>query len=206
MLTRALRVLVIDNYDSFTYNLVHYLEELVGSSVTVWRNDTFEPKDALHFDAIVLSPGPGLPSDSGRCMELITLVSGHIPLLGVCMGMQCLAVEAGGSLQNLETVQHGKATPITVLRKDALFNGVSGQPQVGRYHSWVVNATTLPACFEVLATDDDGHIMAIRKKGEATWGVQFHPESLLTPEGKQLLRNFLHQVEATLTVEENTGV
>lgn len=192
----ALKVLVVDNYDSFTFNLVHYLESLVNAPVTVWRNDAFTPEHALDFDCIVISPGPGLPEESGCCLELIKQLSGKRPILGVCMGMQCIAVQDGAQLENLRIVQHGKATPIEVLDHSCLFQNLPLTPLVGRYHSWVVKPDTLSARFKVLAHDLQGTPMAIRQVDAPTWGVQFHPESLLTPEGKLLLGNFLMQVVA----------
>ena len=183
-------VFVIDNYDSFTYNLVHYLEEL-GAEVRVERNDLF-PIEALdNYDKILLSPGPGIPDEAGQLKEVIARYAPSHSILGVCLGHQAIGEVFGASLENLETVYHGIATPIHQTANDPIFKGLPKTMDVGRYHSWVI-AQPLPPDLEVLAQDEQGQIMAIRHRTLDVKGVQFHPESVLTPVGKKLLENWLH--------------
>lgn len=184
-----MKVLVIDNYDSFTYNLVHYLEEL-GCDVVVKRNDQLTLEEADAYDKIVLSPGPGIPDEAGLLKDIIKEYAATKSILGVCLGQQAIGEVFGGSLANLEKVYHGVATPVDIISDDILFDGISSPMMVGRYHSWVVEGT-LPDTLEILAKDENGQIMAIRHKTFDVRGVQFHPESVLTPHGKQLLKNWL---------------
>lgn len=184
-------VLIIDNYDSFTYNLVHYLEDL-NCTVTVFRNDEIEPDDVLPFDKIVLSPGPGLPENAGILKEIIRKFASSKSILGVCLGQQAIAEVFGGSLINLETVHHGVASTIKILEKGRLFSNLPETIQVGRYHSWVVNPNDLPKTLTVLAIDEDNQIMAIQHQVFDVCAVQFHPESILTPSGKTILSNWLN--------------
>lgn len=184
-----MKVLVIDNYDSFTYNLVHYLEEL-GCDVVVKRNDQLTLEEADGYDKIVLSPGPGIPDEAGLLKDIIKEYAATKSILGVCLGQQAIGEVFGGSLANLEKVYHGVATPVDIVSDDILFDGISSPMMVGRYHSWVVEST-LPDTLEILAKDENGQTMAIRHKTFDVRGVQFHPESVLTPHGKQLLKNWL---------------
>ncbi len=187
-----MNLLVLDNYDSFTYNLVQYLEDLLDGAVTVRRNDAIGPEEAARFDAIVLSPGPGLPAEAGIMPELIRALAGRRPILGVCLGHQAIAEAFGGSLINLKEVYHGKETDIHICVADEpLFEGLPDPFRAGRYHSWVVDGATLPEVLEVTATDAAGRIMALRHRTLPLHGVQFHPESIMTPHGKQMLANWL---------------
>ena len=185
------KVLVIDNYDSFTYNLVHYLEAL-DAEVTVWRNDAFELEEADSFDKILLSPGPGIPDEAGLLKPLIQKYAATKSILGVCLGQQAIAEVFGAKLLNLEKVYHGVATKITVCADDELlFSGIEREFEVGRYHSWVVSNDGFPDVLAVTSTDENGEIMSIRHRKFEVRGVQFHPESILTPDGKRILENWL---------------
>jgi len=184
-----MNILVIDNYDSFTFNLVHYLEEL-DCEVTVKRNDQFELSEVAAFDKIVLSPGPGIPDEAGLLKPVIEKYANTIPMLGVCLGHQAIAEVFGGTLTNLSTVFHGVASTMTVLQDDPLFAGLSQSFDVGRYHSWVVNKP-LPKGFVLLAEEENGQVMAFKHDNYPIYGVQFHPESVLTPDGKKLLKNWV---------------
>ena len=185
------KVLVIDNYDSFTYNLVHLVTEL-GRDVEVWRNDKFELADVEQYDKILLSPGPGIPEEAGLLLDVIKTYAPTKSIFGVCLGQQAIAEAFGGSLLNLGRPMHGIATPITVLDKgEILFKDCPDVIKVGRYHSWVVSNNGLPDCFVVTASDDTGEIMALRHKTLDVRGVQFHPESVLTEYGKQMMQNWL---------------
>ena len=184
------KILVIDNYDSFTYNLVHYLEDL-GAEVTVCRNDQLLLDDIKPYDKILLSPGPGIPDEAGLLKDIIKTYASSKSILGVCLGQQAIGEVFGGSLINLESVYHGVATQITVAVTDeTLFDGLDKTFEVGRYHSWVVN-TNLPDVLEATSFDDNGQIMSLRHKVYDVKGVQFHPESVLTPNGKQILKNWI---------------
>jgi anthranilate synthase component II len=186
-----MKILVIDNYDSFTYNLVHYLEDL-DAQVTVFRNDEFELDELKPFDKILLSPGPGIPDEAGMLKEVITTYAPTKSILGICLGQQAIGEVFGGSIANLEKSYHGIATNINILVNDEpLFNGLGKQLEVGRYHSWAVNTHDFPEVLEITSTDDNGQIMSLRHKHFDVRGVQFHPESVLTPNGKQLLHNWL---------------
>ncbi len=197
-----MNLLVLDNYDSFTYNLVQYLEELLERPVTVRRNDAIGLDEAARFDAIVLSPGPGLPAEAGIMPELIRALAGRVPILGVCLGHQAIAEAFGGSLINLADVWHGKETDIHIrVADEALFAGLPNPFRAGRYHSWVVDAATLPDALEVTATDAAGQIMALRHRTLPLHGVQFHPESIMTPQGRQLLANWLAFAKASQTAQ-----
>lgn len=184
-------ILVIDNYDSFTYNLVHLINELDFEAV-VWRNDKFALEDVNAYDKILLSPGPGVPEEAGLLLEVIKTYAPTKSIMGVCLGQQAIAEAFGGSLLNLGRPMHGIATPITVIDKDELtFKGCTDPIEVGRYHSWVVNKVDLPESLVVTSTDKDGQIMSLRHKTLDVRGVQFHPESVLTPQGKQMMKNWL---------------
>ncbi|WP_169472397.1 anthranilate synthase component II [Pedobacter hiemivivus] len=185
------KVLVIDNYDSFTYNLVHLVNEL-DREVEVWRNDKFDLADVDQFDKIILSPGPGIPEEAGLLLDVIKTYAATKSIFGVCLGQQAIAQAFGGTLLNLGRPMHGIATPITVLDKtELLFKDCPETINVGRYHSWVVNNEGLPDCLTVTATDIDAEIMALRHKELDVRGVQFHPESVLTEYGKQMMKNWL---------------
>jgi len=184
-------VLVIDNYDSFTYNLVHLINEL-GYEAVVWRNDKFKLEDVATYDKILLSPGPGIPEEAGLLLAVIKTYAFTKSIMGVCLGQQAIAQAFGGTLLNLGRPMHGIATPITILDKAELtFKDCPDLIEVGRYHSWVVNPTGLPASLKVTAIDGDGQIMALRHVKYDICGVQFHPESVLTPNGKQMMKNWL---------------
>lgn len=185
-----MNVLVIDNYDSFTYNLVHYLEDL-NCKVTVWRNDQFRIEDVDKFHKILLSPGPGIPDESGLLKEVIKTYAKTKSILGICLGQQAIGEVFGGSLENLDTVYHGIATPVQLtVNNETLFNGIDTTFPVGRYHSWVVNSN-LPESLEATSHDENGQIMSLRHKLYDVRGVQFHPESVLTPDGKTMLKNWI---------------
>ena len=185
------KVLVIDNYDSFTYNLVHYLEDL-DCDVTVKRNDKLSIEDVDAFDKIVLSPGPGIPDEAGLLKQIIEVYAPTKSILGVCLGQQAIGEVFGGSLENLDNVYHGVATNVTLCVDDeSLFDGLGKTFEVGRYHSWVVN-TNLPASLEATSFDENGQIMSLRHKQFDVKGVQYHPESVLTPNGKTILKNWVN--------------
>ncbi|APQ19232.1 anthranilate synthase component II [Maribacter hydrothermalis] len=182
-------VLVIDNYDSFTYNLVHYLEEL-GCEVIVKRNDQLTLEEVDAFDKIVLSPGPGIPDEAGLLKQIIEKYAPTKSVFGVCLGQQAIAEVFGGSLINLDEVYHGIATKIKITKEDVIFEGLPKEIEVGRYHSWVVNPD-LPEVLEATSLDENGQIMSLRHKTYDVRAVQFHPESVLTPQGKKMLENWL---------------
>lgn len=185
-----MKIVIIDNYDSFTYNLSHLLKEL-GADVTVVRNDKFELKDLEQYDKIVLSPGPGIPSEAGLLLEVIRTYAGRKPILGVCLGHQAIGEVFGASLENLKEVYHGVQTEGTQMGNDFIFDGLPERVMMGRYHSWVVAKDSVPESLEVTAMSDDGEIMAMRHRQYDIHGIQFHPESVLTPEGKTIVGNFL---------------
>ncbi|MBT8266073.1 MAG: aminodeoxychorismate/anthranilate synthase component II [Bacteroidia bacterium] len=185
------KILVIDNYDSFTYNLVHYLEDL-DCEVTVVRNDKLTLEDVEPFDKIVLSPGPGIPDEAGLLKPIIAKYAASKSILGVCLGQQAIGEVFGGSLINLDEVYHGVATTINqIVIDESLFDGLDKTIEVGRYHSWVVSKD-LPEVLEVTSVDENGQIMSLRHKSFDVKGVQFHPESVLTPKGKQMLKNWIN--------------
>lgn len=185
------KIAVIDNYDSFTYNLVHYLEDL-DAKVTVFRNDEFELEELQSFEKIVLSPGPGIPNEAGLLLEVIKKYAESKSILGVCLGQQAIGEVFGGHLINLEKVYHGVAKPVTQTVKDEiLFKGLPQIFDVGRYHSWVVSNDEFPEVLEITSVDENGQIMSLRHKTLDIKGVQFHPESVLTPFGKQILENWV---------------
>jgi len=186
------KIAVIDNYDSFTYNLVHYLEDL-NCEVTVFRNDEFELNELENFDKIVLSPGPGIPDEAGLLKDVIKTFAKTKSILGVCLGQQAIGEVFGGSLSNLEKVYHGVATKVKITVDDeSLFAGLDNEIEVGRYHSWVVNTADFPESLEITSVDENGQIMSLRHKTFDIRGVQFHPESVLTPNGKKILENWLN--------------
>ena len=191
-----MRIAMIDNYDSFTYNLVHLVREL-GADITVFRNDQFRMEQLEEFDKIMLSPGPGIPSEAGLLLQVIATYAGVKPILGICLGEQAIGEYFGGTLVNLSEVFHGVQTPAHVTplspssEVDYLFRGLERDILVGRYHSWVVDAASLPPCLEVTCTSDEGQVMALRHKDHDVRGIQFHPESVLTPDGRQMIKNWI---------------
>ena len=185
-----MRVVLIDNYDSFTYNLSHLMKEL-GVEVSVVRNDQFDMADLEPYSKIVLSPGPGIPSEAGLLTDVIRTYAGRKPILGVCLGHQAIGEVFGARLENLSDVFHGVATPCHIVADDPLFSGLERDITVGRYHSWVVSRVQLPDCLEVTAVSDEGQVMALRHRELNVRGIQFHPESVLTPEGRKMIQNFL---------------
>ena len=186
------RILVFDNYDSFTYNLVHLVEKITNEKVDVYRNDEISLEKVNDYDKIILSPGPGIPSEAGLLLPLIKRYAATKSILGVCLGHQAIGEAFGGTLTNLSKVYHGVATPINIINKtSAILKGLPATIEVGRYHSWIVNEKDLPAELEVTARDDNGYIMALQHKTYDVQGVQFHPESVLTPDGETILRNWL---------------
>lgn len=185
-----MHILLIDNYDSFTYNLYQLLTE-EGAKVDVVRNDRFAPDLPARYDKLVLSPGPGIPDEAGRLKEVIHQYAATKPILGVCLGEQAIGEVFGAQLSNLPEVFHGVQTSVHVVATDCLFDGLPVDLKVGRYHSWVVSDEALPDCLEVTARSDEGLIMALRHKDYDTHGIQFHPESILTPDGRTMIRNFL---------------
>lgn len=184
------KIFVIDNYDSFTYNLVHYLEEL-GCEVTVKRNDQFELDELENYPLLLLSPGPGIPDESGLLKAAIERYAPSKKILGVCLGQQAIGEVFGGKLINLDKVYHGIATPVNVTQEDVLFKDLPKNFEVGRYHSWVVQ-TPLPNELEVTSVDDEGQLMSLRHKTYDVRAVQYHPESVLTPYGKKILENWIN--------------
>lgn len=187
-----MKILILDNYDSFTYNLVHYVEQECGETVDVFRNDKIELDAVAAYDKILLSPGPGLPSESGILMDLIKRYAPTKDILGVCLGHQAIAESFGGSLYNLDRVKHGIATK-TILTDvgDPLFDGLPPDFLAGRYHSWAVNSSGFPTDLKITALDEDGTIMAFKHTHYTLRGVQFHPESVLTEHGHLMIRNWL---------------
>ena len=209
-----MKVVIIDNYDSFTYNLAHLVKEL-GADVTVFRNDQFQLPELERFDKIILSPGPGIPSEAGLLMDVIRKYAGRKPMLGVCLGHQAIGeafgakltnlsemlplhlhmvlMQFGAKLTNLSEVYHGVATPCTQFGNDVIFDGLDKRIEIGRYHSWVVDRSGFPDCLDVTAVSDDGCIMGLKHKSYDIHGIQFHPESVLTPDGKKMVRNWLEK-------------
>ena len=184
------KIFLIDNYDSFTYNLVHYLEEL-NCEVTVKRNDQFKLDELESYENILLSPGPGIPNESGLLKKAIEYFSPAKKILGICLGHQAIGEVFGGQLKNLDKVYHGISTPVNIVKNDALFKDLPKKFNVGRYHSWVVK-TPLPS--ELIATsfDDNGQLMSLRHKTYDVCSVQYHPESVLTPNGKKIIENWIN--------------
>ena len=197
-----MKIVIIDNYDSFTYNLSHLVKEL-GAGVTVLRNDQFELSDLEPYSKIILSPGPGIPSEAGLLCDVIRTYAGKKPILGVCLGHQAIGEVFGAKLVNLSQVFHGVATPCHIIADDPIFSGLDRNITIGRYHSWVVSREGLPECLEVTAESDEGlrvgdgtsgmgQIMALRHRELNIRGIQFHPESVLTPDGKKMLQNWMY--------------
>jgi len=194
-MTTNSKILVLDNYDSFTYNLVHILKELThGGQVDVYRNDQISLDDVNNYDKIVLSPGPGVPDEAGILKPLIARYGASKSIFGVCLGCQAIAEVYGGKLLNLNKVYHGVATPVSIVdNNDRSFRHLVDTIEAGRYHSWVIDPSSVPTELNVSAVDNEGHIMAVYHQTHDVRGVQFHPESVLTPSGKQIIANFLNR-------------
>jgi anthranilate synthase component II len=197
-----MKILVFDNYDSFTYNLVHLVQKIVPGKVDVYRNDQILLEDVSAYDKIILSPGPGVPVEAGLLLPLIREYASKKSILGVCLGHQAIGEAFGGTLLNLTSVYHGVSTPVHILKSETkdkkeksighdLFQGLPEEIAVGRYHSWIINDIGFPEELEITAKDDNGYIMALRHRSYDVQGVQFHPESVLTPDGETILRNWL---------------
>ena len=194
------KILIFDNYDSFTYNLVQLVEEIIGGEVDVYRNDEITIADVDRYDKIILSPGPGIPSEAGILLSLIKAYAKSKSILGVCLGHQAIGEVFGGQLINLSKVFHGVKTKVNLipsielsLNNNDWFKGLDAEIEVGRYHSWVINEQNIPAELEVTAVDSAGMIMSIRHREYDIQGVQFHPESVLTPQGRVMLENWLNK-------------
>ena len=187
-----MKILVFDNYDSFTYNLVHLVEKITHEKVDVYRNDQIPLEKIKEYDKIILSPGPGIPSEAGLLLDVIREYAPTKSILGVCLGHQAIGEVFGAELENLSTVFHGVATPCHLSSDNCqLFHGLPEQIEVGRYHSWIVKEEGFPEDLEITARDDNNYIMALQHKKYDVKGVQFHPESVLTPDGEVILRNWL---------------
>lgn len=188
-----MKILVIDNYDSFTYNLVHAIKKLSGLPVDVYRNDKISLDEIEKYDKIVLSPGPGIPEEAGLLLDIIKKYAPTKSMLGVCLGHQAIGEAFGGKLHNMNKVLHGIATPVELTENNSvLFEGLPNIFEVGRYHSWIVEQQDLPTCFEVTSYDKEGLIMSMKHKDYKVHSVQFHPESILTPLGEKIIENWLN--------------
>ena len=188
-----MKTVIIDNYDSFTYNLAHLVKEL-GTEVDVLRNDKFELEELEKYDKIILSPGPGITEEAGLLLEVIRTYAGRKPILGVCLGEQAIGQAFGGKLTNLSEVFHGIQTNVKIKNKDYIFSGLPTEIPVGRYHSWVVDTEEFPEELVITAISSEGQIMALKHREYDVHGIQFHPESVLTPDGKQIVGNWLKGV------------
>lgn len=186
------KVLVFDNYDSFTYNLVQMIEQITGEKVDVVRNDQIALEDIQKYDKIILSPGPGIPEEAGILLGVIKKYAPTKSILGVCLGQQAIAEAFGGSLINLTEIFHGVATEAIQINEHKIFNDLPPTLEVGRYHSWAVNPENFPEELEITSTDSKGMIMSLKHKTFDVHGVQYHPESILTPDGKKIIENFLN--------------
>jgi anthranilate synthase component 2 len=191
-----MKILVFDNYDSFTYNLVHLVQKIIHDRVDVFRNDQIPLEKVKEYDKIILSPGPGIPVEAGLMLPLIKEYAGSKAILGVCLGHQAIGEAFGGKLVNLSTVYHGVATPVKIKSqkskvKNDLFENLPDELEVGRYHSWIVSKENFPEELEITAEDENGYIMGLQHKTYDVQGVQFHPESVLTPRGEDIMKNWL---------------
>lgn len=188
----VIKILVFDNYDSFTYNLVHLVEKILHIKVDVYRNDELPLEKVKEYDKIILSPGPGIPTEAGDLLPLIREYAASKSILGVCLGHQAIGEAFGGTLVNLDTVYHGVATPVKIIdQQNKLFIGLDASVEVGRYHSWIIGRENFPADLKITAVDDNDYIMALEHTKFDLRGVQFHPESVLTPCGEVIIRNWL---------------
>lgn len=188
-----MKILILDNYDSFTYNLSQMVEQIVGKDpVHIFKNDEISLEQTNEFDKIILSPGPGIPSEAGILLEMITYYANKKPILGVCLGLQAIVESFGGSIINLKEIHHGVGSQLSIIDRNAkLFRNISNGTIVGRYHSWAANTHDFPEELTITAVDESGIVMAIQHKKLDIHAVQFHPESILTPEGKKMISNFL---------------
>jgi anthranilate synthase component 2 len=191
-----MKILVFDNYDSFTYNLVHLVQKIIHDRVDVFRNDQIPLEKVKEYDKIILSPGPGIPVEAGLMLPLIKEYAGSKAILGVCLGHQAIGEAFGGKLVNLSTVYHGVATPVKIKSqkskvKNDLFENLPDEFEVGRFHSWIVSKENFPEELEITAEDENGYIMGLQHKTYDVQGVQFHPESVLTPRGEDIMKNWL---------------
>ena len=186
-----MKILVFDNYDSFTYNLVQIIEQIMGEKVEVLRNDQIPLEDIEKYDKIILSPGPGIPEEAGILLEVIKKYAPTKSILGVCLGQQAIAEAFGGSLINLSEIYHGVATESTQIKEHKIFKYLPETLEVGRYHSWAVKPDDFPDDLEITSVDKNGMIMSLKHKTYDVHAVQYHPESILTPKGRQILENFL---------------
>ncbi|MDP2088834.1 MAG: aminodeoxychorismate/anthranilate synthase component II [Flavobacteriaceae bacterium] len=192
----SFKIILIDNYDSFTFNLVHLIEKVSGIKPIVKRNDEVTLEEINEYDLMVLSPGPGIPSEAGKLKEIIQTYANSKPIFGVCLGLQAIVEVFGGTLENMETVYHGVSTDITVDNTNSeLFKGLGTSLTVGRYHSWIASSNNFPKAFRVTAIDNQNRIMAIEHQSLPIYAVQFHPESILTPDGEQILRNLISELK-----------
>lgn len=186
-----MKILIIDNYDSFSYNLVQMTEQIVNEKVTVARNDEITLLEIEAFDKIILSPGPGIPSEAGLLLDVIKHFAGKKPIFGVCLGLQAIVEAFGGSLINLKNIYHGVATDAVQIKDHKIFRNLDPKLSVGRYHSWAADPENFPEELEITSVDEDGMIMSLKHKSYDIHAVQYHPESVLTPFGKQILANFI---------------
>jgi anthranilate synthase component 2 len=186
-----MNILVFDNYDSFTYNLVNYVEKVSNANVDVFRNDKISLEAIGKYDKILLSPGPGLPAESGILLDVIKEYAAKKSILGVCLGLQAIGVVYGGKLVNLESVYHGVATEMDIVKEDILFKGIPNKFKAGRYHSWVIDAKTFPDELEITVKDENGYVMGLKHKKFDIHAVQFHPESILTEHGELMIKNWI---------------
>ena len=186
-----MKILVLDNYDSFTYNLVQMIEQIVNEKIDVFRNDKISLEEVEKYDKIILSPGPGIPEEAGILLDLIKKYAPTKSIFGVCLGQQAIAEAFGGTLINLSEIYHGVATESTQINQHKLFKDLPETLEVGRYHSWAVNPENFPDELEITSVDKNGMIMSLKHKNYDVHAVQYHPESILTPKGKQILENFL---------------
>jgi anthranilate synthase component 2 len=195
-----MKILILDNYDSFTYNLVHMVEKITDEYPDVYRNDEISIEAVGEYDVLILSPGPGIPDEAGILKEVIRTYAGKLPIFGVCLGLQAITEVFGGTIENMNEVFHGVATEMSVTAKDAvIFKDVPPVFEAARYHSWIASKEHFPAALEITAIDETGGIMALRHREHFISAVQFHPESILTVVGEQLVRNFLEQAAQTVT-------
>ena len=190
-----MKILILDNYDSFTYNLVHMVEDITGDLPDVFRNDEIAVEAIERYDVIILSPGPGIPDEAGILKEVIATYAGRIPIFGVCLGLQAITEVFGGQIENMGEVFHGVATEMEITKKEAvIFKGMPQKFEAARYHSWIASNENFPRAIAITAVDEDGGIQAIEHKEFNVSAVQFHPESILTEVGEQIVRNFLENV------------
>ena len=191
-----MKILILDNYDSFTYNLVHMVEDITGNLPDVFRNDEIAVEHIARYDVIILSPGPGIPDEAGILKDVIATYAGRIPIFGVCLGLQAITEVFGGQIENMGEVFHGVATEMEITEKEAvIFKGIPQKFEAARYHSWIASKENFPRAIAITAVDEDGEIQAIQHKEFNVSAVQFHPESILTEVGEQIVRNFLENVE-----------